>query len=100
MVQEHERTVLLADDVASEAAFTVTDSPVSLCVCFLKRRPGRRGNERSLENQSSFLSSHLLLEAALVEGLAYGAGATTVALEGYQAGATLSSQTSVVSCRR
>lgn len=47
-------------------------------------------NERGLEDQSGFLSGHLLFEAALVEGLAYGAGATTVALEGYQASATLS----------
>jgi hypothetical protein len=41
-----------------------------------------------------------LLKAALVEGLAYGTGATTVALEGYQAGATLLSQMSVGDCRR
>jgi hypothetical protein len=41
-----------------------------------------------------------VLEAALVEGLAYGAGATTVALEGYQAGATLFSHMSVEGCRR
>jgi hypothetical protein len=57
-------------------------------------------NERGFEDQSGLLSGHLLLEAALVEGFAYGAGATTVALEGYQAGATLFSQMSVVGCRR
>lgn len=47
-------------------------------------------NERGFENKSSFLSGHLLLEAALVKGLAYSAGATAVALESHQASATLS----------
>lgn len=49
-----------------------------------------RLDERGLENQSGFLSGHLLFKATLVEGLAHGAGATTVAFECYQAGATLS----------
>ena len=57
-------------------------------------------NKRGFENKSSFLSGHLLLEAALVKGLAYSAGATTVALEGYQAGATLFNQMLVGGCRR
>jgi hypothetical protein len=34
VVQEHEPTVLLADDVAGEAAFSVVGSPVNSCVCF------------------------------------------------------------------
>ena len=90
--------MLLADNVASEAAFSVTDNPISSCL--LKTSRIRVGDERGLEDQSGFLSGHFLLKAALVKGLSYGTGATTVALEGYQASATLLRQMSVMSCRR
>lgn len=85
MVKKHELTVLLADDVACDATFSVR-AFVSARSLMVKTE---RANIRGFENECGFPPGHLGLKSTFVEGFAHGVDGTARSSECYETSTTL-----------